>query len=232
MNSPPGADACCRRCGYVLQGLPKERCPECGTEFDSTDRDSYTTQAVLASRKFRRTVVRVIIVGVVVCAALIAAVCTPAVMRAWYEKEVRIEYCSSCGLMRETDLERPGFIASHPEQTRTIRTCVSDLYPPCPSHSWCLAGRLVSDFYGREKVCLIENLGVLRLCQNPPQGSLETAVKVAPDLAAMISRDILQPGTKSNAIGEWCLRQMAEDSTPENVQKWIAQWRDLSPPSK
>ena len=24
----------CRRCGYLLRGLPENRCPECGTEFD------------------------------------------------------------------------------------------------------------------------------------------------------------------------------------------------------
>lgn len=24
----------CQSCGYLLRGLPKARCPECGTEFD------------------------------------------------------------------------------------------------------------------------------------------------------------------------------------------------------
>ncbi|RJP36293.1 MAG: hypothetical protein C4547_07575 [Phycisphaerales bacterium] len=25
----------CRKCGYLLRGLPEPRCPECGTAFDS-----------------------------------------------------------------------------------------------------------------------------------------------------------------------------------------------------
>ncbi len=25
----------CRKCGYLLQGLPEPRCPECGTRFDA-----------------------------------------------------------------------------------------------------------------------------------------------------------------------------------------------------
>jgi len=31
----------CRQCLYDLAGLPENRCPECGTEFDPTDRASY-----------------------------------------------------------------------------------------------------------------------------------------------------------------------------------------------
>ncbi len=27
----------CLNCGYVLDGLPEDRCPECGTAFDPTD---------------------------------------------------------------------------------------------------------------------------------------------------------------------------------------------------
>ncbi len=31
----------CRRCGYVLDGRPENRCPECGTGFDPTDPGTY-----------------------------------------------------------------------------------------------------------------------------------------------------------------------------------------------
>ncbi len=29
----------CKQCGYDLQGLPEDRCPECGTAFDRTERE-------------------------------------------------------------------------------------------------------------------------------------------------------------------------------------------------
>jgi len=31
---PPPAEPRCRRCGYILIGLPEPRCPECATPFD------------------------------------------------------------------------------------------------------------------------------------------------------------------------------------------------------
>jgi MFS family permease len=31
----------CLGCGYILDGLPENRCPECGREFDPNDADSY-----------------------------------------------------------------------------------------------------------------------------------------------------------------------------------------------
>lgn len=33
--------ACCRRCDYLLHGLPDQRCSECGRGFDPRDRKSY-----------------------------------------------------------------------------------------------------------------------------------------------------------------------------------------------
>ena len=33
-------DPVCRQCGYLLIGLPEERCPECGTRFDPQARDT------------------------------------------------------------------------------------------------------------------------------------------------------------------------------------------------
>ena len=31
----------CRKCGYVLDGLDKNRCPECGREFDPNNQATY-----------------------------------------------------------------------------------------------------------------------------------------------------------------------------------------------
>ncbi len=32
----------CLNCGYILDGLPENRCPECGRPFDPEDPDSFT----------------------------------------------------------------------------------------------------------------------------------------------------------------------------------------------
>ena len=34
----------CLGCGYILDGLPRERCPECGRAFNSADEESYATR--------------------------------------------------------------------------------------------------------------------------------------------------------------------------------------------
>ena len=39
------ADAVCRKCGYALTGLPENRCPECGTQFDPAERDTFQTRS-------------------------------------------------------------------------------------------------------------------------------------------------------------------------------------------
>ena len=31
----------CRSCGYLLHGLPSLICPECGTAFDPTEKDTF-----------------------------------------------------------------------------------------------------------------------------------------------------------------------------------------------
>ena len=33
-------DPVCRQCGYLLIGLPEQRCPECGSRFDPQARDT------------------------------------------------------------------------------------------------------------------------------------------------------------------------------------------------
>lgn len=46
---------CCRKCGYLLHGLPDNICPECGTGFDPSNPRTYDT---LDSRGRRRRVIR------------------------------------------------------------------------------------------------------------------------------------------------------------------------------
>lgn len=42
----------CRGCGYVLENLPGNRCPECGTPFDFDDPDTYTLKPPLVRWRF------------------------------------------------------------------------------------------------------------------------------------------------------------------------------------
>jgi hypothetical protein len=42
----------CRNCGYVLENLPANRCPECGTLFDFDDPDSYTLKPPFVRWRF------------------------------------------------------------------------------------------------------------------------------------------------------------------------------------
>ena len=42
----------CRACGYVLENLPGDRCPECGTPFDFDDPDTYTLKPMFVRWKF------------------------------------------------------------------------------------------------------------------------------------------------------------------------------------
>ena len=46
MQSPPIDTVCrmfCRKCGYALIGLPINRCPECGLEFDPANPKTFRT---------------------------------------------------------------------------------------------------------------------------------------------------------------------------------------------
>ena len=36
----------CLGCGYILDGLPENRCPECGREFDPDDHATFTAEPV------------------------------------------------------------------------------------------------------------------------------------------------------------------------------------------
>ncbi|MHC4107195.1 MAG: hypothetical protein ACYSTY_03820 [Planctomycetota bacterium] len=54
----------CRRCSYVLDGLDRERCPECGNAYDPANRATYETMPRWA--RWRRRLFRCCIVLVVV----------------------------------------------------------------------------------------------------------------------------------------------------------------------
>jgi hypothetical protein len=54
--------ACCRKCGYLLRGLPEPICPECGRPFDPVDRQTYAPS--VAWRRRRKWLPRIVTVAV------------------------------------------------------------------------------------------------------------------------------------------------------------------------
>ncbi|MEW6252845.1 MAG: hypothetical protein AB1716_19585 [Planctomycetota bacterium] len=49
MESPPEPKRCLG-CGYILDGLPEPRCPECGRGFDPQEPGTYCVQVPSARR--------------------------------------------------------------------------------------------------------------------------------------------------------------------------------------
>jgi len=54
----------CKRCGYELQGLRDDRCPECGRSFDPDDSSSYLVKPVSGRGPLVFSVVALIMVVV------------------------------------------------------------------------------------------------------------------------------------------------------------------------
>lgn len=50
----------CVGCGYILEGLPENRCPECGRRFDPQDQRTYCTTRVSGRRHLAATTVSLI----------------------------------------------------------------------------------------------------------------------------------------------------------------------------
>lgn len=60
--------ACCRKCGYLLRGLPEPVCPECGRVFDPTDPGTYAPSAAWRRRKWIPRIVAILVLAVLVFA--------------------------------------------------------------------------------------------------------------------------------------------------------------------
>ena len=68
MNAPANTSAChlfCHGCGYALIGLPGNRCPECGRDFDPANPHTFLTHP---RRVALRRIIRIVLV--LLCLAL------------------------------------------------------------------------------------------------------------------------------------------------------------------
>jgi hypothetical protein len=66
----------CRACGYDLQGLSEQRCPECETDFDPDEQARIQTRIDLPPPRPRRLVLLLLIFGLLTTSVLFG-------MRAW-----------------------------------------------------------------------------------------------------------------------------------------------------
>lgn len=55
--------AFCQTCGYSLEGLVGNRCPECGRRFDSSDSRTYDAEPGAHLRRRRRRLLRAVLLG-------------------------------------------------------------------------------------------------------------------------------------------------------------------------
>ena len=73
--------AVCLDCGYLLRGLPEEKCPECGRPFDADDPNTYEIPE--AEKQFRVTPSNLAGtgMGVYICCLLVLGILDPGTVK-------------------------------------------------------------------------------------------------------------------------------------------------------
>ena len=64
----------CKQCGYNLQGLPENRCPECGTTFDPAERERILARIASPRPKPRHRWIAVLVVILLALALVVGMV--------------------------------------------------------------------------------------------------------------------------------------------------------------
>lgn len=106
MSTELPADACCRKCGYLLRGLRTPICPECGQAFDPADAKSYELNTLAARR--RKWILRFAIA--VTVAAVVIAVAPQGVLHS--RMLVGCTRCGTAFMAHRWELRTPPWLAS------------------------------------------------------------------------------------------------------------------------
>jgi len=98
----------CRHCGYNLQGLPENRCAECGRTFDPNSRKSYSIHSGSPSRRRRaRRIVASFIAIILLAGAGVFSLWWP-----WHRDAAAIRMVRRCGGTVDTATVGPKWLQS------------------------------------------------------------------------------------------------------------------------
>lgn len=142
-------DRLCLKCGYALQGLSGQLCPECGRPFDLTDPRTFDTPMRRVRRRRRRWILlAAFLLGLIVIAP-----------RRFLRGEI-VFTCTTCGLTETVKrlepaapgwlpLRYPGFswrrkMMTPPTQGADTASATALAPSPCAEHPWFI--RVTSEF--------------------------------------------------------------------------------------
>lgn len=96
----------CHRCSYVLDGLDRERCPECGKPYDPTDRATYETMPRWARwrRRLFRCCIVLAVLGMLSGAAYAACRIPPSLRVVEVVKDADSRWCEVTVVLKNRSL--------------------------------------------------------------------------------------------------------------------------------
>lgn len=220
----PASKRYCRNCGYDLQGLEEQRCPECGRRFDARNPRSFraTPPLPLWIRRARNiAVLLTVAVGLayVIFRAARSYECVRVIEVSTHDARVR---------------ERTYYILFGFSVWQAPRAPVAtELTPFLHTHAetqggqWVRAGSEVYDWRGRRVDSYLSH-GIGQLLVGAPfkAENLTRVDAFVPDLAAIIRRDIL--AKKHHGVSSMLmitLRDMCADPTEGNVKRLLDEWK-------
>lgn len=210
----------CRDCGYVLNGLSENRCPECGRPFDPEDAKSYL--------RHRRRIGRTAVCAALLVAALIALGASCYYGLQTFERREIIEFCRGCGAERRHKAYFTAGMNIRSTEPRTCRTYLSTLLAAVPeqcAHSWELVLEIRYDWGGRDLFPRRTGATEIRvlLISAPADEGLQQLIRRIPGLPRMIREGIFNAESTEAAQlrGSFLI---AACSDPLNVDKFLRFW--------
>lgn len=213
----------CQNCGYVLDGLPENRCPECGRAFDPASDRTFRVARPLP--RWIGRLVKWFLAAVIVLALITFARSAVRSFRAVLVTEVNVADASvrTCAEYYVWD------IRLRRDSGQAAATCLT---PFLLSHGvtqkskWVRGGHVAYDYWGfRRDYYMPHGIAQVTDGRTLAAESLPHAWRSVPDLGRMIQVDILDqesPGMSSALM--YVLREMCKNPTEENIRIQLAKW--------
>lgn len=215
----------CLKCGYSLRGQQEERCPECGTPYDSDDPRTYLTSDQLRSRRYRP----ILRVGVAVVVLVGLGVVAINIRNHWVRISVT-EGCVNCGALRSFDviqvynkrLWHTGATVADTEASKFILATSSEV-----THEWTFCSDVRSDWWGNP---VYPRQSGNRAVQDLTDSAItvdalrQVATRI-PNLRERLQADILRCKSPSVAsVRADCLVSMCRRPTAINILQKKHRW--------